>query len=182
MLARLKIATIAAALCTLTGCFQIEAVHYLHRYGDDDAGSYRIKLNRVTYDALRSDAKFSEMWKGLRSFSRPVAREDGDFVYLEDTTGRASMERFYDTYDCKAAPVKGYVDCHFAFKINKDVGDLPDWSVDWEVVLQPDMILLSSNHQRARRENGLDHLIWFFDGNRVSEASVDFNVRVLRVQ
>jgi hypothetical protein len=183
MLTRLKIATLAAALCTLTGCFQVEGVHYLHRYGESDAGSYRIKLPQIAYEALRNDAKFSEMWKALRSFSRPVAREEGDFVFLEDTTGRASMERFYDTSVCRPASARGYADCHFAFKIDQSsVEGLPGWSIDWEVILQPDMTLLSSNHHRTRRENGLQHLIWSFDSSLASGASVDFNVRVLCAQ
>ena len=55
---------------------------------------------------------------------------------------------------------------------------MPNWSIDWEVVLQPDMKVIASNHQRTRREDGLDRLIWYFDGNRVSQASVDFTVRI----
>jgi hypothetical protein len=44
------------------------------------------------------------------------------------------------------------------------------------------MRVLASNHQRTRREDGRDRLIWFFDGNRVSAASVDFTVRIPKAQ
>jgi len=64
----------------------------------------------------------------------------------------------------------------------RDVGDLPGWSINWDVVLQPNMKVLTSNHQRAAREDGRDHLIWCFDGNKTSSANVDFTVRVLKIR
>lgn len=92
------------------------------------------------------------------------------------------MEHFYDTSSCKPAPVSGFMDCHFGFTIPRDFAKIPNWSIDWEVVIQPNMRVLSSNHQRTRREGGLDHLLWYFDGNRVSEAEVDLTVRTPKAQ
>ena len=135
-------------------------------------------MNRLTYAALNSDNKYSGMLDQLRKWSRPTTRIDGDSVHLEDTSGKASMEHFYDRYNCKAAPLSGSRDCTFALNIPKELGSMPNWSIDWEVVLQPDMKVIASNHQRTRREDGLDRLIWYFDGNRVSQASVDFTVRI----
>jgi len=174
----IKFAIPLALSCMLTGCFQVQGVHYIHRYGESDDGAYRITMNRLTYAALQSDDHYSDLMKQLHSWSRPTTRTEGDSVLLEDNTGNASMEHFYDSYHCSAAPLQGYMDCRFAFKIDKEMGALPDWSIDWEVVLQPDMQVIQSNHQRTRRQNGLDHLIWYYDGNRTSEASVDFTVRV----
>lgn len=171
------------AICFfLTGCFEIQGVHVLHYYGESDTGSYRITMNRVTYAALQDNNQYSKMLKDLGTWSRPTTRWDDDFVHLEDNTGKASMEHFYDTFNCVDAPVTGFVDCRFAFNIPKDFGEMPNWSIDWEVVVQPGMRLLSSNHQRTRRADGLDRLIWYFDGNRVSTATVDFTVRTPRAR
>ena len=177
---KLSLMVLMAASFILTGCFQIEGVHVLHYYGESDSGSYRIKLTRLVVS--RNSKEYQEMMSELRSWSRPTTRSDDDYFYFEDDSGRASMEHFYQTFDCQASPQPGYMDCHYAFKLPKDLGQLPDWSVDWEVVLQPGMKLISSNHQRTRRENGRDRLIWYFDGNETSSASVDFTVRTPKAQ
>ena len=174
----LTIAMICVACCALTGCFQIEGVHVLHYYGESDSGSYRIGMQRVTYELLDSDQTYANKLRDLRSWSRPVTRMDGDMVYLEDNSGRASMEHFYDKAGCKAAPVEGYVDCRYVYR--KDFGDMPDWSVDWEVVVQPGMRVLDSNNQRTRHSDGRERLIWYYDGNRERYADVDFTVWVPR--
>ncbi len=170
-----------AACFMLTGCFDIQGVHVLHYYGESDTGSYRIKMSRLTYSLLDQD-KSSDMLKDLRKWSRPLTRAEGDDVYLEDNSGKASMEHFYDNFNCSTSAQPGNMDCRFAFKVPKELADLANWSIDWEVVLQPDMRVLASNHQRTRREDGRDRLIWFFDGNHVSAASVDFTVRIPKAQ
>ena len=174
----LRVLVLAIVCCMLTGCFQLEGIHVLHDFGENDTGSYRISMSRQDYKALTEEAKFSEIMGDLKKFSRPTARQSGDTVYLEDNTGNASMEHFYETYGCKAAPVRGFDDCHFGFSITEEMGREKGWSIDWEVVMQPDMKLVASNHQRIRRTDGRDHLIWYFDGNRDSNASIDFTVRV----
>lgn len=159
----------------LTSCFQIEGVHVLHYYGDSDSGSYRITINR----ALLNQDKYSDMLDQLKKWSRPKTRSDDDNVIIEDDSGDASMEHFYDTYKCVAdLDDSDYVDCRFAFKVPESVGSLAGWSVDWEVVLQPRMIVVRSDHQRTRRVDGMNRLVWYFDGNRESRASVDFTVKV----
>lgn len=178
----LKLSVVLFASCFLTGCFEIQGVHVLHYYGESDTGSYRITMNSLTYATLESNNQYSKMLKDLRTWSRPTTRREEDSVHLEDNSGTASMERFYDSFTCKEAPVFGFVDCRFSFNVPKDFGAMPNWSIDWEVVLQPDMKVVSSNHQRTRRANGLDRLIWYFDGNRVSEASVDFTIRTPRAR
>jgi hypothetical protein len=174
----LRVSVLLVACWLLTGCFQLEGVHVLHHYGENDTGSYRIAMSAGVYKALTEETKFSEIIGNLKKWSRPTTRRSGDTVYLEDNTGNASMEAFYQTSDCKAATMRGFDDCHFAFKIPDELGKETGWSIDWEVVLQPDMKLISSNHQRKRRTDGLDHLVWYFDGNRDNNASIDFVVRV----
>jgi hypothetical protein len=178
---KLKISILVIASCMLTGCFDVQGVHVLHYWGDNDTGAYRIKMNSLTY-ALLDNEEYSKMLKNLRSWSRPTTRAADDSVYLEDASGTASMEHFYDSFACKAAPVSGFMDCRFTFNLPKKFGEMPDWSIDWEVVLEPGMRVVSSNHQRTRHESGHDRLIWYFDGNRVSEANVDFTIRTPRAQ
>jgi hypothetical protein len=172
---------LAAACLMLTGCFQIQGVHVLHYFGDSDTGSYRISMSRITYSAMNGDNSYSDMMKNLRAWSRPMTRFDDDSVHLEDVSGRASMEHFYDLEKCTPAPTGNLMDCHYLFEIPKEVGKLPGWSVDWDVVLQPRMRILSSNHQRTRWEDGAEHLMWYYDGNQVSEGRVEFTVRTPQV-
>ena len=87
----LKTPILLIASCLLTGCFQIEGVHILHRFGETDTGAYRITMNRLTYAALNSDNKYSGMLDQLRKWSRPTTRIDGDSVHLEDTSCKASI-------------------------------------------------------------------------------------------
>jgi len=175
---RLCVLVVTASLTT--ACLQIEGVHVLHPYGETDTGGYRIAMNAFTYGALNGDNTYSDMLAKLRRFSRPTTRFDGDRVYLQDVTSTAAMERMYDTYGCEPAPVAGYMDCRFALAMNP--GDTPGWSLDWDVVVPSGIQVLSSNHHRTRRANGQDHLIWFFDGNRVSSASVAFTIRTPRAR
>jgi len=174
----LGLSILLAASFVLTGCFEIQGVHVLHSYGESDTGWYRIKMSR----AMMDNGRYGKMLKDLRTWSRPATRSDDDNYYVEDVTGTASMEHFYQTYKCETSPQPGYADCHFAFSLPGDVGDLPGWSINWDVVLQPNMKVLTSNHQRAAREDGRDHLIWCFDGNKTSSANVDFTVRVLKIR
>lgn len=169
------------ALSSLTGCFQIQGVHVLRDYGDSDSGSYRITMSAVTYNLLNSNDKYSDEIKQLRSWSRPTTRFDGNLVHIEDTSGTAAMEHAYDSHTCTPSVVRNYMECRFILKLSKDdAAMLPGWAIDWEVVVQPDMRLLVSNHQRIRHENGRDHLIWSFDYNDDSEANIDFTVMVPR--
>jgi hypothetical protein len=173
----LRLALVLTGCALLSSCFQIQAVHVLHYYGENDTGGYRIGFKSAMYSMLTQNGKLNEILQSLRRWSRPSVRNEGDDVYVEDTTGQASMENFYDTHTCRRVSLD-FSECHFSFTVPPDIGQLVGWSVDWEVVLQPDMTVLSSNHQRIRQVDGLEHLIWFFDGNRDSNASVDFVVRV----
>jgi hypothetical protein len=92
------------------------------------------------------------------------------------------MEHSYDIYDCTSLGGKAYSDCRFAFTLPKDAAKMPGWSIDWQVVVQPGMSVIASNHQRTRREGGVERLIWSFDGNLVSSANVDFTVRIPRAR
>lgn len=179
---KVNILFVVALCCLLSGCFQIEGVHVLHYYGENDTGSYRITMNQITYGLLTSDKDYADTYRKLKSWSRPVTRYDHDLVHLEDARGTASMEHFYDVYNCKAASISGYMDCRFAFKMPDELAKLQGWSIDWTVVLQPGMRIVSSNHQRTRREDGRDELLWWFDGDQESAASVDFTARVPRAQ
>ncbi len=174
----IKLSVLALTCSLLTGCINIEGVHTLHRYGETDSGAYRLSMSRVTYALMTSDRTHSDMVQRLQRFSRPTTRFDAERAYLEDTSAGAAMEHMYDDYRCTLSVVAGYVDCHFSFSL--DAGATPGWSLDWTVVLQADMKLISSNHHRTRRADGRDHLIGYFDGNRVSSATVDFTVRVPR--
>lgn len=162
----------------LTGCFQFEVVHVVHRMGESDTGAYRLKILKGLVDEDQLDNMVSK----FRQWSRPEMRRDSEAVYIEDNTGGAKMEHFYDSYNCQASIYRDRSDCHFAFALPQNVANLAGWSINWEVVLQPDMTLISSNHHQIRRTGGLTHLVWNFDGNRRSDASVDFVVRVPRAR
>jgi hypothetical protein len=166
--------------CLATACLNIEGVHVLHPYGESDTGGYRIAMSDATYLLLSGNGGVNDMLSQLRRFSRPSTRFYEGGVSIEDLSSSATMERMYDTYQCQAAPSQGFMDCHFALAIDRG-GEMPGWSIDWDVVLQPGMRIVASNHHRTRRVNNQDHLMWYFDGNRVSSANIDFTIRVPRV-
>ncbi len=173
---KLALSIVLGASFILTGCFDIQGVHVLHYYGQADTGSYRLGISRLAYSEL-DPGKFAKIQSDLRGWSHPTTSSDSDNIYLSDESGTASMEHFYDVSHCENSPQPGYMDCHFAFSVPKELADLPGWSLHWAVVLQPGMSVVRSNHHSVRRESGHDWLVWSFDGNRSSSANVDFTIR-----
>ena len=176
----LKIAVLLVIAIATTGCFKIEVVHRLHPYGATDTGAYRISMNAFTYGVTQGDGSYAKLLRGLRSFSTPSMRvDDNGDVHIEDVSMLASMEHAYDSYHCVNAPVAGYADCRFVAQF--DFKDVPGWAVDWTVVVPPEMVVLSSGHQRMRT-NGLERtLMWHFDATTDRSGTIDFTIRTPRV-
>ena len=177
---KLQLTAILISFCALTGCIQIDGVHVLHASGDD-TGTYRLTMNGLTFAMLSSDSQYAKMMRDLRTWSRPSTQFD-DLAHIQDLSGNASMEHFYREFSCRPAPVAGFTDCHYAFELPEDFAKSMGWSVDWDVVLQPGMKVVDSNHHRRLRRGGQDHLIWYFNGNEESAARVDFTIRARRGQ
>jgi hypothetical protein len=171
----LKLAFIALAATTLTGCFKIDVVHQLQPHGVNDSGRYRVSMNAFTYGMLQHEDEYGKMVRKLRAFSRPQTRHADGLVHLEDLSDTAAMERMYDTYTCTPSSV-GYVDCRFATRMN--FGDTPGWAVDWAVALPAWAELVRGNQQRVRRDAGGRMMYWHFDGGTDRVADIDFTVRV----
>ncbi|WP_396225318.1 hypothetical protein [Gemmatimonas sp.] len=170
--------TVALVGCAmlLSGCFHMRARHVLRYYGDSDTGWYQLRFP----DGLVEENKLQEMLAKFRKFSRPTARTTGGRTIIEDLSGAASMEYMYDQYKCTDSPQPDFVDCRFVLEVTEEVGRMDGWSLAWEVELQPRMRVLTSNHAAVRREGNRDILVWSFDGNKVSQATVAFVVRVPR--
>ena len=170
-----KIAFLTLMSAIVSGCFHTKGVHYVNHYGDSDNGGYIMSMNSGIY--LAYIAEHPDGFSGLSKFSRPSITHNEGITYISDKSGNASMENFYDNYKCVPTQNKrGWSDCTFI--MNKDKLDFLGWSFDWNVVLHREMVLLNSNHHRKRVSNGVPTLMWYFDGNRVSEVDVKFTVRV----
>ncbi|HUA57904.1 MAG TPA: hypothetical protein VML19_04070 [Verrucomicrobiae bacterium] len=173
---KLSLLVLLAASLILSGCFEVQGVHVMHYYGQPDGGSYRIAISRIAYSQMDPN-KFAKIQSDLREWSHPTTRSDSDNIYLEDDSGSANMEHFYDTSRCENSAQPGYADCHFAFSVPKDLADLPGWSLNWAVVLQPGMSVIEANNTGTRTVDGHRALVWSFDGNTTSSARVDFTIR-----
>jgi hypothetical protein len=179
MRSRIKVILGFAALSLLCGCFHIEVFHKLDRYGNSDSGGWRMWMDDLMYAAFAASDDFDAFLAQAREFSNPTIRSSGGNTYIEDVSGRASMEHIYDNYSCDPDPNSSrYVICEFSAS---DTGlDFPDWNVDWTIELEPGMQMLSSNHHRTRTENGRVQYLWYFDGDRVSAYNIHYRVRTPR--
>src|SRR5579871_1171946 len=106
----LRLAVLLVSCCLMTGCFQLEGVHVLHNYGESDTGSYRIAIPPTAFTRFSASDDYGRVMRGLRTFSRPSTRKESDIVYVEDNTGRASMEHFYETARCQAVAGTNFED------------------------------------------------------------------------
>lgn len=163
----------------LGGCFQLAGYHKLERYGNSDRGGWQLAMEDATYLMFAASDDFGSFMTGARRFSNPNVRSANGVTYIEDVSGRASMEHIYDSFDCWAdARSSRHMICEFT---TSDAGlDFAGWAVDWTVELDPDMRMVASNHHRVRTEGGRRQYIWYFDGNRVSAYDIRFRVRVPR--
>jgi hypothetical protein len=168
-----------APLLFLTGCFQTEVYHKLENHGNSDHGGYRISMAPSVYMMLVSDDGFSEAMNSLRRFSNPQVSTKGGVTSIEDISGNASMEHFYDQVECVKDP-RSFRHAKCTYRWTLTDADYYGWSVNWVVALERDMTVLSGNYNRTRQENGAKQLIWLFDGNHTSSAKVEFTVRVKR--
>lgn len=179
MRSKLKTVLVLASITLLAGCFQIEVYHKLERYGNSDRGGWRVAMDDAMYALFAASDEFSTFMNEARGFSNPTVHSSGGTTYIEDLSGRASMEHIYDDYSCSPDPRSSrYVICEFSAS---DTGlDFAGWDVDWTVELEPDMQMVSSNHHRTRTENGRVQYLWYFDGNRVSSYDITYRVRTPR--
>lgn len=170
-----RAATAACAMVALTGCLQMQGVHQVNPHGDSDGGGYAITLDTPTYLAMLVDNP--NALDSLKRYSRPRTQHQDGKTTISDLSGNAGMEHAYDEFECRpAAGAPGWSDCSFAYR--KNGLTFPGWSVDWAVVLRPEMVVLSSNHHRSSVKNGARILRWQFDGNRLNEFDISFTVRV----
>lgn len=171
----LRIVAVAVSAAALTGCFDMRGVHYVNHKGDSDAGAYSITMETPLYIAMMADKPAT--FDSLKRYSRPRATHRDGRTTIADDSGGATMERAYDRFDCKPSPgLSGWSDCSYSYS-NSGL-TFPAWSLDWSVVLHPEMVVLRSNHERRTVRNGVQVLQWYFDGNRVNSFDIDFTVRV----
>lgn len=176
---RMKTVLALTSLVFLCGCFHIQVYHRLARFGNSDSGGWQIYMDNLVYAMFSTSNDFAGFMEKARSFSNPSIRTSGNTTYIEDLSGRASMEHIYDRFNCIDDPQYArYAICTFSAS-SRDI-DVPGWSVDWTIDLDPDMQMLESNNQRSRVENGRRQYIWYFDANTGSSFNVAFTVRVPR--
>lgn len=176
---KLKTFLALSSLLYLCGCFHLEVYHHLERYGDSDRGGFRFSMDDAAYVMLAASDEYETFMSRLSRFSNPNVRSSGGTTYIEDLSGRASIEHMYDNFSCRPDPnSRRHVICDFS--TDETDLDFMGWYIDWTIDLDPDMQMLSSNHHRTRVEDGRRQYIWDFDGNRVSAYNIRFRVRVLR--
>ncbi|MEL6987952.1 MAG: hypothetical protein AAGK97_08985 [Bacteroidota bacterium] len=166
------------AICislTTTGCFKVEGIHYVNHNGSADSGGYSISMFSTFYSSLIADDPGT--FDDLYTFSNPsISTRDGE-TFISDTSGSAKMENFYDSFNCVPAPTDpNWSDCTFQF--DSDDLTFPNWSVNWQVVLHDEMVIINSNHHKYTNTKGNPTLSWYFDGNKTSSFDVSFTVRV----
>ena len=169
------LAALVACTAALTGCIQMDGVHYVNHYGEPDAGGYSFSIDTPIYLALIADKP--DTLDDLRGYSRPRVSYSGGRTTISDMSGGASMDKAYTSYNCVASPgLVGWSDCSFSYRNNRMT--FPGWSLGWTVVLHREMVLLNSNHDRRTTRNGAQVLQWQFDGDQVNAFDISFKVRV----
>jgi hypothetical protein len=162
-------------LILLSGCFRLKGAHVVNHYGNSDSGGYSLFISNSLIASNPEAVK--ELRDKLQGMSNPRTIYEDDGVYLQDVSGDASMEYFYDNYNCDEATIRyGRIQC--TFSMNSDNLTFTDWLVNWKVFLPSDVKVLSSNHHRVRTEEGITELIWYFDGDVTSSMDIKFTVSV----
>lgn len=170
-------AAAACAIVSLTGCLQMQDVHYVSHHGDSDGGGYSITMDTAAYLAMSIDKPAA--LDGLKRYSRPSTQHQDGRTTIADLSGSANMEHAYESFQCQpAAGLQGWYDCTFSYRQSSLT--FPGWSVNWAAVLPPEMAVLESNHHRSSVKNGGRILQRQCDGNQINAVGFSFIVRVLK--